>query len=153
MTDYRNLKPVEKRQAILDYLNAHPEGVAYAEIKTALGAGDSLSTTLNVMFLRDELGQKSRAGNVVKWIALVKQTAQTRMGPAPGKVKPNTKKPLEVEPFTGLIPYQVQPIAHTPPKVDPVYLLDKTGHSGGGQCAGRNFGSIQCNFSERSVRL
>lgn len=152
MSNYQSLKALDKRQAILDYLNAHTEGVAFAEIKAALGAGDSLSTTLNTMLLRDEIGQKERRGNVVKWIALVAKTKPVRMGPEPAKAKENAKKKgAQVTQYDGLLPYQIQPIAHTV-KGRHVFLLDQYGHSSGGQAV-QGYGSIQCNFSERSLRI
>lgn len=142
MSGYMRLKPVEKRQAILDYLNTHPEGVAYAEIKAALGTNDSLSTTLNVMLLRDEVGQASRSGNVVKWIALVQKTQEVGRGPEPEVARakfPESRKS------------DLNPLQQKHCRV--VRLLDKTGHSTGGQCAGNQHGSLQCGFQERGLRV
>lgn len=114
---YLHLTAQQKRQAVLDLLNARG-GMVFADIKTALSANQSLSGVLHVMAQRGEIAKGRRiTGNQIEWIAQVKATATIRMGPLPANLH----------------------IAQSPERRAPgsriVRLLDKPNTSRGGQCA------------------
>lgn len=133
--NYNDLSPVEKRNLILSILNANPEGTTYAELTARLGdPGKQVSVVLSVMKNREEVEctEKSQ-GQPAKWFALTDKTRDVAAD--------NPRRAKKSAPFESI-----------ENGVRVVRLLDKIGHSSGGQCAGRSYGAIQCGFQERSLK-
>lgn len=131
------------RQAILDHLNANGP-MKLAPLAEALGIGkEELSMHIHTMYRRGEIVRANVPGRFATWQAAVKETFRIDYDPVLAVEKARAAQGLIAD----------KSAARSVPGLRVVRLLDKTGHSAGGQCAGRNFGSLQCNFSERSVRL
>lgn len=114
---YLQLTAHQKRQAVLDLLNTRG-GMVFADIKTALGANQSLSSVLNAMSARGEIAKGRRiTGNQTEWVAKVKTTATIRMGPLPANLQPAVANNRRT------------------PGARIIRLLDKPNTSRGGQCA------------------
>lgn len=131
------------RQTILDYLNATGPS-KLAPLAIALGMEkEDLSMHIHTMYRRGELVRASVPGRFATWKTAVKETFRVDYDPALAIEKARAAQ--------GLIADKRE--SDKVPGLRVVRLLDKKGHSTGGQCAGRGFGSIQCNFNERGVRI
>lgn len=118
---YLQLTAQQKRQAVLDLLNVRG-GMVFADIKTALGATQSLSSVINIMARRGEVTKGARiTGNQYLWLPAAAMAAPVRYGP---------EDPLaEPEQDTSGMPDALRRCRRV------VRLLDKPNTSRGGQCA------------------
>lgn len=126
---YLNMTAQQKRQAVLDLLNARG-GMVFADIKTALDATQSLSSVINIMARRGEVTKGPRVtGNQHLWLPTATRAAPVRFG--------QENEPQQPEPDTSAMP-AAQRRCHRI-----VRLLDKPNTSRGGQCAINEHRGIQ----------
>lgn len=133
----------QRRQAILDYLHACGP-TKLSPLAEALDVDKTeLSMHLHTMYRRGEIVRANVPGRFATWKAAVEETFRIDYDPAQSIEKARAAQ--------GLLADRVA--SRNVPGLRVVRLLDRQGHSTGGQCAGNQHGSLQCNFSERSVRI
>lgn len=131
------------RQSILDYLNTNGQH-KLTPLAEALGMNkEDLSMHIHTMYRRGEIVRANVPGRFATWKAAVEETFRIDYDPAQAIEKARAAQ--------GLLADRVA--SRNVPGLRVVRLLDRQGHSTGGQCAGNQHGSLQCNFSERSVRI
>lgn len=135
----------QKRQAILDHLNANgPQKLA--PLAEALGIGkEDLSMHVHTMYRRGEIARANVPGRFATWKAAVKETFRVDYDPVQAVEKARAAQGLLVD----------KEAARSAPGLRVVRLLDKPARQvgSGGQCAGRSYSTLQCNFSEKGLHL